>query len=76
MSFKLSIEIKDDASTQIDFDGTVNHIVLLGVLESVKHGILGTADMMAAQEILSSTEDENDTEGATEPAAPPVLPGV
>jgi len=60
MSFKLTIEIKDDASTQIDFDGTVNHIVLLGVLESVKHGILGTADMMAAQEILSSVQEKED----------------
>jgi len=67
MSFKLTIEIKDDASTQIDFDGTVNHIVLLGVLESVKHGILGTADMMAAQEILSSIDDENG-EGAEAPS--------
>lgn len=62
MSFKLTIEIKEDASTQIDFDGTVNHIVLLGVLESVKHGILGTADMMAAQEVLSSVGDENQNE--------------
>jgi len=67
MSFKLTIQIDDDASTKIDFDGTVNHIVLLGVLESVKHGILGTADMMAAQEILSSTEDTNQEPGPVGP---------
>jgi len=62
MSFKLTIEINDDASTKIDFEGTVNHIVLLGVLESVKHGVLGTADMMAAQEVLSSIEEEDQGE--------------
>jgi hypothetical protein len=73
MSFKLTIEIKDDASTQVDFDGTVNHVVLLGVLESVKHGILGTADMMAAQEVLSSIQDGNDEEGAA--PAPSALQG-
>jgi hypothetical protein len=67
MSFKLTIEIKDDATTQVDFDGTVNHIVLLGVLESVKHGILGTADIMAAQDVLSPNEDGNG-EGAQAPS--------
>ena len=72
MSFKLTIEILDDASTQIDFDGEVNHIVLLGVLESIKHGILGTADMMAAQEILSATDN---AEGSAEESTPP-LQGV
>ena len=46
----------------IDFDGTVNHIVLLGVLESDKHGILGTADMMAASEMLSSTGVDGDVQ--------------
>ena len=67
MSFKLTIEILDDATTQVDFEGTVNHIVLLGVLESVKHGILGTADVMAAQEVLSSIKDGNG-EGAEAPS--------
>lgn len=67
MSFKLTIEIMDDASTQIDFDGDINHIVLLGVLESIKHGVLGTADMMAAQEILSATDN---IEGGEEEPAP------
>lgn len=68
MSFKLTIEIQDDATTEINFDGTVNHIVLLGVLESVKHGVLGTADMMAAQEVLSSNQ-------ATEPEGAPAPVG-
>ena len=72
MSFKLTIEIKDDASTEIDFDGTINHIVLLGVLESVKHGILGTADVMAAQEILSSIEEGN---GEEQPESTPPAQG-
>jgi hypothetical protein len=57
MSFKLTIEIKDDSSSQVDFDGTINHIVLLGVLESIKHGILSTADLMAAQESISSSTE-------------------
>ena len=47
MAFKLSLEINDDGSTKVDFDGNVNHIVLLGVLESVKHSVLLTADNMA-----------------------------
>lgn len=67
MSFKLTIEIKDDSTTQVDFDGTVNHIVLLGVLESVKHGILGTADIMAARDVLSSSE-EGKGEGTEAPS--------
>lgn len=67
MSFKLTIEILDDSFTQIDFDGQVNHIVLLGVLESIKHGVFGTANMLAAQEILSTpTDNEAETEGTEE----------
>jgi len=58
MSFKLTVEIMDDSTTKIDFDGTVNHIVLLGVLESVKHGVLGTADMMAHQEAVASRSQQ------------------
>lgn len=76
MSFKLTIEIKDDSTTEIDFDGTVNHITLLGVLESIKHGILGTADVMAAQEILQSTEDKNESEEKQETAPPISQQGV
>ena len=67
MSFKLAIEIQDDATTEINFDGTVNHIVLLGVLESVKHGVLGTADMMAAQEVLSSNQATQPEDAAPAP---------
>jgi len=70
MSFKLTIEIQDDATTEINFDGTVNHVVLLGVLESVKHGVLGTADMMAAQEVLSA----NQAAAADAPTVPPAPP--
>lgn len=55
----------DDSTTKIDFDGTVNHIVLLGVLESVKHGVLGTADMMAHQDMLSSLEEKKQEVGST-----------
>lgn len=70
MSFKLTIEIKDDTTTDINFDGTINHVVLLGVLESVKHGILGTVEMMSAQQALSAIEGDN-IEGGQQETAPP-----
>ncbi len=79
MSFKLTVEIMDDSTTKIDFDGTVNHIVLLGVLESVKHGVLGTADMMAHQEMVTSASQQKEP-GEQSPPDPkftaPVAGGI
>lgn len=49
MSFKLIVEIDDDGASKIDFDGTVNHILLLGVLESIKFSALSTVDFMITQ---------------------------
>ncbi len=72
MSFKLTIEINDDATTNVDFDGTINHIVLLGVLESVKHGVLGTAEILAAQDVLLAAEEGN---GQEQPEAAPAPQG-
>jgi len=71
MSFKLTIEINEDATSNVDFDGTINHIVLLGVLESIKHGILETADRMAVEEAMSAIENGNEEgEQATAPLIP------
>jgi len=62
MSFKLNIEISDEGQTSVDFDGDVNHIILLGVLESIKHGILGTADMLSAQEAMFPVNGDTNPE--------------
>ena len=56
MSFKLEIEILDDLTTKVNFDGTINHIVLLGVLESIKHGVLVTTDAMAMNDAMIGGE--------------------
>ena len=63
MSFKLIVEINDDGSSNIDFDGTVNHILLLGVLESIKFSTLSTIDFMI-------------TNGAASEEAAPAQPEV
>ena len=54
MSFKLTVEILDDTTTKIDFDGNVNHIILVGVLESIKYEVIGSAALMAAEEAANA----------------------
>ena len=56
MSFKLEIGIADDGETSVNFEGDVNHIMLLGVLEQIKHSVLNTADMMSMAENVFSDE--------------------
>ena len=70
MSFKLEVEIADNGEASVNFDGDVNHIVLLGVLESIKHGVLGTADMMAAQEAMFPVNEDEPTEQPEQENAP------
>ncbi len=60
MSFKLEIEILDDLTTKVNFDGTINHIVLLGVLESIKHGVLITTDAMAMSDAMAPDDETSE----------------
>ena len=59
--FKLEIKIDDSLQTEISFDGQINHIVLLGVLDCIKHSVLCTQDVLAAQQALKEMESAQDT---------------
>jgi len=64
MSFQLTLQISDDGSTNINFDGEVNHMVLVGVLENIKHSVLRTVEMqaLAAGAIASQDKPTEDSE--------------
>lgn len=45
--FKLIIEIGDNLETTVNFEGEkISHIVLAGVLETIKHSMLNTAEIL------------------------------
>lgn len=56
MSFKLTLEIGEDGNTKVDFDGNINHMVLIGALENVKHSVLRTVEIQALQANMSELE--------------------
>ncbi len=56
MSFKLTLEIGEDGNTQVDFDGNINHMVLIGALENVKHSVLRTVEMQSLQASMAELE--------------------
>jgi hypothetical protein len=65
MSFKLTLDISDEGEVNMDFDGNVNHMVLIGALENIKHSIMRTvefnsmqAQLAAAQEQVEQSEEE------------------
>lgn len=62
MAFKLTIEIADDGNTNVQFDGVSNHLLVLGLLESIKFNILNAASEIEQKQ---AGGDENES-GPTE----------
>lgn len=62
MSFQLTLQIDNDGSTNVDFDGEVNHMVLIGVLENIKHSVLRTVEMQALSAGAIPSQDEDNAE--------------
>lgn len=59
MSFKLIVEIDENLKVDVNFEGEpVNHVILAGVLETIKHSMLNTAQLMSLQQDM---EVENAT---------------
>lgn len=56
MSFQLTLKIDDDGNSSIGWDGDVNHILLLGTLESIKHGILRTVEVETMEKLRQLEE--------------------
>lgn len=55
--FKLTIEVNDNGSVNINSEGVCHHIYLLGVLETIKSDIIGAASTMALGK--KDTQDGN-----------------
>jgi hypothetical protein len=43
MAFKLTVEISDDGETLVNIDGMTNHLLVLGLLDSIRFNILTAA---------------------------------
>lgn len=62
MAFKLTIEIADDGSTNVHFDGLSNHLLVLGLLESIKFNILNAAAELEKTPVAGDTNGESGTQ--------------
>ena len=68
MAFKLIVEVEEDGTLNVNHDGQIDPVVLLGSLRMLEHNILTTVDVLAAQAAMESLggqekEDEKGVEG-------------
>lgn len=63
MAFKLTIEIGDDGSTNVNFDGVSNHLLVLGLLESIKFNILNAAAELEQQHVAGDINESREGTG-------------
>lgn len=60
---KITIEISEEGNTQVEYSGAgVPPVIILGVLEQIKHEILSAIDMerYAADQQQESKEEEDE----------------
>lgn len=58
MAFKLTVEIDDEGKTNVNIDGITNHLLVLGLLDSIKFNILATAAQVEAAQAQAEIPNE------------------
>lgn len=67
MAFKLLVEVTDEGVLNVNHEGQIEPIVLLGALRTLEHNVLMTVDALNAQAILEAEGDLEKPEGSDTP---------
>ena len=64
MAFKLLVEVTEDGVLNVEHEGQIDPVILLGSLRTLEHNVLTTVDAMAAQAAIEALEKAAEQEGA------------
>jgi hypothetical protein len=66
MAFKLLVEVTEDGALNVNHEGQIDPVILIGALRTLEHNILMTVDALAAEaamNALGGQENEEAPEG-------------
>jgi len=66
MAFKLLVEVTEEGVLNVNHEGQIEPIILIGALRTLEHNILMTVDAMAAEAAMGALSGEENNEGSNE----------